>query len=135
MNCRACEYTLPADAVFCPECGVKVEGAREGPAILRGMPEMIGKLKPEPGVAEGFRAEVAALLAEHELLASDLAPCKNREDVKAIAWRWRDAPPGPPYEGIPEIDMDDFIQGAGQFVPTQAMRDEDWSALTPKKDW
>src|SRR5262245_59338331 len=24
MNCRACEYTLPAGAVFCPECGVKV---------------------------------------------------------------------------------------------------------------
>ncbi|MGL4553458.1 MAG: hypothetical protein ACRC33_20010 [Gemmataceae bacterium] len=41
----------------------------------------------------------------------------------------------PAYSGIPEIDFEDFARHAMEhpFVPTQAMIDEDWSDLTPKK--
>ncbi|MGL4552413.1 MAG: carbon storage regulator [Gemmataceae bacterium] len=44
------------------------------------------------------------------------------------------APPPPPYGGLPEIDLEAFVRHAREhpFVPTEAMRDEDWSDHAPK---
>lgn len=42
-------------------------------------------------------------------------------------------PPPPPYEDVPAFEMDDFRKDAGRFSPTPEMRDEDWSALGPRK--
>ena len=50
MNCRTCSNPLPEEAVFCPECGVRV-AARE---VMSRESAVVGAAGGHPAVAESL---------------------------------------------------------------------------------
>jgi hypothetical protein len=86
--------------------------------------------------AEAIRGQLPAL----ERLASELAACRDNADLLALAARHypRAGYPFPEEHFTPTVEpgftMEEFAAAADRFVPSQAMLDEDWSAMAPKKE-